>query len=242
MKRVLNKNGIENFLGIVTDDGANIKRAREMVCSEYDWLVEYGCICHAPNLLVEDLLKINSIELFRNQAIEIVKQTKNSHILHATFERIQKSKKDKVLSLKMPIKTRWNSFSYCLESLLETKSSLQCLAIDESVQEILKPVVKKLLLDENVFWKRAEIMFNLISPVAKWVTKFERNSGGISYVVECFDEIKNLFSNNISKLPITKAEEPKLTDKVKLRIKKTLKPIHFVANLLEPSLKGAKLN
>lgn len=84
------------FLGIVTDDAANVKRAREIICNEhYNWIQEYGCICHSLSLLVEDFLKIKTIDTLRLTATEIVKQINNSHVLHAAFERIQKEKKER---------------------------------------------------------------------------------------------------------------------------------------------------
>lgn len=93
--KVMNENDAEKFLGLVTDDGANIKQARKLVSEKFNWIVEYGCICHALNLLIEDILKLQSVDILKNQVTNIIKTIKNSHVLHAAFERIQKSKKRK---------------------------------------------------------------------------------------------------------------------------------------------------
>ncbi len=44
MQIVMEENGIDKFLGVVTDDGANIK-AREMLCEKFNWISEYPCVC-----------------------------------------------------------------------------------------------------------------------------------------------------------------------------------------------------
>lgn len=138
---VMIENDADKFLGLVSDDGANIKNARKLVCEKFSWVIEYGCICHALNLLIEDILKLQSVDILKNQVTNIIKTIKNSHVLHATFERIQKSKKENSqISLKLPVKTRWNSFVSCLESMLKNKNPLQNMAIDENtdVQDIFK--------------------------------------------------------------------------------------------------------
>lgn len=101
--------------------------------------------------------------------------------------------------------------------------------------------MKIVLLDDAVFWKRIEKKFNILSPVAKWLTYFETNGDVISRVVECFYEINNLFLNETRGLPISKAEGKKMLDNISSRTQKSLKPIHFAANILEPSIKGKNL-
>lgn len=101
--------------------------------------------------------------------------------------------------------------------------------------------MKGILLDDAVFWKRIEKYYSILIPISKWLTYFERSEATISRVVECFFEINLNFTNDTQDLPISKGEEEKLLEHISSRTKKTLKPIHFAANLLEPSLKGKNL-
>lgn len=52
IKKIFSELGSEKFLGLISDNGANIKLARELIAEEFPHIVEYGCICHALNLLI----------------------------------------------------------------------------------------------------------------------------------------------------------------------------------------------
>lgn len=49
MDSVIQTNDVSKFLGIVTDDGANVRRAREMVCEKYILDIRVSlCLLESP--------------------------------------------------------------------------------------------------------------------------------------------------------------------------------------------------
>lgn len=107
MEKILVEIGINTFLGIISDNGANIKCARKIVVEKYNHLIEYGCICHALNNLIEDVLKLVDMTKFKTEASSIVADIKNSQILNSTFKQIQMDEINTFISLKLMVKTRW---------------------------------------------------------------------------------------------------------------------------------------
>nr|XP_022912053.1 uncharacterized protein LOC111423030 [Onthophagus taurus] len=98
IEKVLKELGASTFPAIVTDNRANIKKAREIVSSKYDYITNYGCIYYGLNLLVEVFLKLDHFSNFKKNIISIVSELKNSQILHATFEKIQLDKTGRHIS------------------------------------------------------------------------------------------------------------------------------------------------
>lgn len=264
IKKIFDELGAEKFLGLVSDNGSNIKLARELIAEEYSHIVEYGCICHALNLLIGncnwflkfkckhifirlsvfigDICKLPSILTLKKSVTSIICEIKNSQLLHAVFEKIQMDKKKKYISLKLPVDTRWNSFVTSLESMITTKFALQSLVFDDDAQQRLSANVKKMILDDDVFWTRVMVLQKVLTPIAKWTTVFESDHETISKVFECYFEIRSTIENSITTLPILKKEEKNLEKIIALREEKSLRPVHLAANLLDPKFKGNKLS
>lgn len=161
IKKIFTEVGVDKFLGLIYDNGANIKLARKLIA------VEYPHICHALDLLIGDIFKIESIGSFKKKLTTIVTEIKNSQVLHAFFEKLQMENQKKYISLKLPVPTRWNSMMACLKSFIATKNSLKLLAIHEDVQEKLSTATKQAILDESVFWQRISIILTVLTPIAK---------------------------------------------------------------------------
>lgn len=103
---VLEDIGPQRFLTIVTDNGSNIKAAKIEVCKKFTHMVKYGCICHTLSLLTNDILNVESTQKLRKVVTNISSEIKNSTVLHAAFERIQRDKRKNYISLKLPVQTR----------------------------------------------------------------------------------------------------------------------------------------
>lgn len=239
IEKVLAEIGEERFLGLITDNGANIKCAREKISRKYPHIVEYGCSCHMLNLIIEDIFKVESLRRFKQHLTSIVTEIKNSHFLHSAFERIQRSKQNTFTTLKLPVKTRWNSMVTCLNSFIVNKNSLQSLVIEDNhdIQDIIKESTVTALLN-NDFWEKIIRLHALLSPVAKWTTFFEKNAPIISKVFDCFYEILEQFKTEKNSFLV----KAKLVDIAQKRSAKMLRPCHYAANLLEPSVRGKNLN
>jgi hypothetical protein len=75
MAEVIEENGAEKFLGIVTDNAKNMTKAWEilqMKFKEYP-IAYYGCIAHILNLIVNDVLKLKTYSDLQAQCKDIIK-------------------------------------------------------------------------------------------------------------------------------------------------------------------------
>lgn len=114
--------------------------------------------------------------------------------------------------------------------------------MDDDVKDRLSSTVRKLLLDEEIFWTRVNVLHTVLSPIAKWTTFFESDKDSISKVFECYYEIRTTIESNITALPILRREEKNIQKIVNLREEKSLRPVHLAANLLDPKFKGKHLS
>jgi len=74
-------------------------------------------ILHTLNLLIHDIVKLESFSTVEENAKKVVKTINNVHILKSTLVNIQKSKNQVLGTLKMPVQTRWGSILSCLKNL-----------------------------------------------------------------------------------------------------------------------------
>lgn len=239
--QVIEELGPAKVIGLVTDNAAAMEKAKRLVIKKFNHITAYSCIAHTLNLLVGDIMQINSLRTVEASCKEIVKEINGSHLTLAVFNQIQKEKKGSVMSLKLPVKTRWGSILQCMESLNYCKYALKLLVVTEDATLKIGNNVKRNCLDDDVFWVRIEKLIDVLRPIVKWITILEGNSLGISQVVEAFKELTSVFSECVPSLPITKKEEKDMILFLKNRKKMALKPLHFAANLLDPKFCGKYL-
>jgi Protein of unknown function (DUF 659) len=59
IKDVINSIGSDRFAAVVSDNAANVKRARELIHEEFPSIQNVRCIAHCINLLAGDIVKHN---------------------------------------------------------------------------------------------------------------------------------------------------------------------------------------
>ena len=95
------------------------------------------------NLILGDLMKLETLKKVKHQAKQIVKEFKSKHMLVDLLKSMQKVKKVNVI-LKLLVKTRWGSLVTCLESVQKSKVFLRKLAVSEiSEKSTLAKEVKR---------------------------------------------------------------------------------------------------
>lgn len=113
------------MLGVVSDITASMKKAWTILKNDPSYkdlpMAYYSCICHTLNLLIHDIFKLKNVSALEEMVKTIVKTINNTHILKSTFVIIQKSKKEVLTTLKMPVMTRCGSIVHCLERLIQNK-------------------------------------------------------------------------------------------------------------------------
>lgn len=216
-------------------------KARKIIADRLK-IVEYGCISHSLNLLAGDIMNSDSLKSLEGYCKQIIKEVTKSHIILATFNKIQKEKRGSLISLKLPVATRWGSILACLESLLENKYSLQQLVITEEIGQKLSPQVKKNCLDEDIFWIKIEKVCNILRPIVTWIHRLEGNHIYLSEVINAFNSLQKVFEIEVPKLPVSKNEEVKIHSFLKDRKQKVVSAAHYAANILDPKFQGEVLS
>lgn len=144
--------------------------------------------------------------------------------------------------LQLPGKTRFGSNATSFESLLKSKVALQSLAIDSAVTDVLSNEDRTLLLDNATFWTNIQLIFDLISPIKKWITILESDEPRFHRVVEAFDDITTILNEKLTDSPLTNAEIYELETRLKELREECVKDAHLAANFLHPATQGKNVN
>ncbi|XP_008182740.1 uncharacterized protein LOC103309331 [Acyrthosiphon pisum] len=172
--KFLNTKDNRKFFCHYGDNAANVKKSFELVKNVYKGIQPLGCAAHGLHLLCSDIFKVDSVSEFLKQNSSIVSSIKRSQLLSSVFKKHQQIKGINV-QLKLPVKTRWGSFLFCLESLMKNKSVLQALAVDDTISISLLRPIKLTLLDDSKFWENVLKMINLLTPIVNAITVLESN-------------------------------------------------------------------
>ncbi|CAI6369789.1 unnamed protein product [Macrosiphum euphorbiae] len=196
--------GPRKVFGVVTDNAKNMKKAWTLITEKYPHITSYGCVAHGLNLLINDIIKINSLTDIINDGKDIVNNIKRGHITSAAFLDKRNANSSTSMALSLPVVTRWGSVVVFFKSLLVNKQIIRSMNVDEIVEKDLKPNVKKTISSSN-FWKKVEFFYSLMNPVAKWITKIESDTPQLSIVPIIFMELKKSFeetfkNNNFFKI------------------------------------------
>ena len=235
MTSVLVEIGPDRFLGVVTDNASNMKKAWEELTVCYPHLSCYGCIAHGLQLLLTDIGKLDTVKDIVAKVKVVMKEVRNSHILTATFKEHAKC------ALRMPVVTRWGSVVTSLECMLKNKGPLRRLAVDENAESDVSTDCKSAILND-VFWDRQQALHDLLHPIAAWITKLEADTPQLGVVVTVFAELTKHFDAAVPKSPLLKKEGQAARAALKARRDFCLTNIHKAAHLLDPRFSGKHLS
>ncbi|KAL5246192.1 hypothetical protein ACI65C_013600, partial [Semiaphis heraclei] len=102
----------EQIINVLEEYGKEKFFAFELVKKECEIIQPLGCAAHGLHLLCFDIIQCSNIQEFM--------QTAASVVLSAVLKKYQLIKKINI-QLKLPVKTRWGSYLYCLDSLNKNK-------------------------------------------------------------------------------------------------------------------------
>jgi hypothetical protein len=80
---VISKIGSAKFLTVVTDNASNMKAAWAIVEKEYPHITAVGCASHSLNLLLNDIMKVETLSNLFKKAKKIIVYLKSTHVIHA---------------------------------------------------------------------------------------------------------------------------------------------------------------
>lgn len=238
LSEIIEEIGSAKFFLIVTDNASNMRSAWEKVMVKYPHISCVGCVAHCLNLLLKDFMKLSEILNASKKSRQICKHFKNHHVLYATFKSIQleKYKKNKITSLKVPAETRFGSIFLNLNSLWKNKEAVQCTVIKEELKEEIKQDLKKTILDDN-FWIKVNSIVKIMSPVLTGIKILESDRALLSEVPVVFKFIRDALDN----LELSTTVANSLETFVNERYQFSCYPIHYAAHLLDPRFHGKYL-
>lgn len=79
IEEIIVKIGPENFSAIVSDSGANIRKAREIITEKYKNIINVRCMAHAINLISKDICSTTFANRILTKCNTIITYFKRSH-------------------------------------------------------------------------------------------------------------------------------------------------------------------
>ncbi|XP_011858393.1 PREDICTED: zinc finger BED domain-containing protein 1-like [Vollenhovia emeryi] len=213
--KVIDTIGPEKTTAVITDNAKNMKKAWRLIKRKYDHIFTIGCIAHGLNLLMKDIMKLESLKELKENAKSIVKVFNHKHVVHNVFNSKQEHNAP---SLKLPNNTRFSG-----DVLLF--NSLQWLFI----------------LNDN-FWMEIQYALNILKPIADVLTPLESDSATLSDVPYYFKKIEEQISQALDKSNLSETDNLKVLRAFKHRENFSCQPIHKVAYLLDPRYKDKNLS
>jgi len=83
-----------------------MKKAWTLITEKYPHITSYGCVAHGLNLLINYIIKMNSLEDIINDGKDIVNNIKRGHIISAVFRDKRNTNSSTSMTLLLPVVTR----------------------------------------------------------------------------------------------------------------------------------------
>lgn len=119
-------------VAVCTDNAANMRRCWPELQKRYPGLLTLGCASHIINLLVEDILKLSTLNTTLADAIQVIRYFKGSNVRTGALTQAAAAARETRLSLKLPSKTRWQGKLEAISSLIANKPYIQTVIADRA--------------------------------------------------------------------------------------------------------------
>ncbi|XP_048341864.1 uncharacterized protein LOC125426986 [Sphaerodactylus townsendi] len=232
--------GPSKVLALVTDGGANMKGAWQILKAKYPHLIVFGCVAHGLNLLAEDILSLNTMKTIAANCKAIAKVF-NNHVASQTLKIFQREKQRKESLFSWPAGTRWGSIAKCLDSLLHLKDCLQSALTGDTLSHVVPVNIRKQILDNDIFWVQVEGAFNLLLPISAALQKLE-GENNLSSVTGILGKLNASLIDLLPSSPLSKNEAAAVKQMFLVRSEFCSHPVHLAANLLDPRQRAQNLS
>ena len=95
---------------------------------------------------------------------------------------------------------------------------------------------------DHKFWTGLQFLYELFTPILKWITILEANGCHLNLVTKAFSDIMQTCQNHLVESPLALEEDEQIIKFITNRRKFVLHSIHSAANLLDPKLNGENLS
>ncbi|GES85533.1 ribonuclease H-like domain-containing protein [Rhizophagus clarus] len=194
IEEIIDKFGPAKFSAIVTDSGANIRNARQIITEKYKNILNVRCMAHAINLISKDICSTSFANRILTKCNTIVTYFKKSHQGGSALKEAAKVCDVGGGGLKKWADTRWHTMHDCVDSIIRHKVPLENLKRENPV--ILSTAVLTVLRSRAFFDDVRALAFTL-RPIKQLIAESESQSCTLA---DCFLGLAKLGAA-IKKLP-----------------------------------------
>lgn len=237
--QILTNNDLKRVNSIATDTcPIMLKMWKELrQFSELRHCFTIPCDSHGLQLLIKDILKLDSCKTTLQEAQCIVKLFKTSPLQHARLRGFQLETYGKHIALILSVLTRWGTQYGLVTSVLSNKMALRSFVKEFTRQG--RFTTRELDLDafkhinDSGFWERLSLLQELLKPLDEAITMSESNKAHLGKVVPRWASI-------LSHLNTMKDDFPDLQQFLSpegeffTRFKRQVGPLHRIAFYLDP--------
>ncbi|XP_058802530.1 uncharacterized protein LOC131670713 [Phymastichus coffea] len=218
LSSVIDEVSAEKTLAAITDNASYCRRAWKLLELRYalEQIFGYGCFAHILNLFCQDTIQTPSTKSILDEAVLIVKSIKHSHILGAALKDIQNSSNGEEGARRVTKTLK-------LPGKTRWGSSLEYLeSVNDNCFNLKQLAISKysdrlkIEGDQSMFYEVVNVFEDLKSVLNK----------------ELFDTSLSIFNYD---------EAQKLSDCLQSHATMVLTPLHYAANILNPSSRGKHL-
>ncbi|CAH1770183.1 3189_t:CDS:2, partial [Entrophospora sp. SA101] len=226
--------GPKKVAAIVSDNGANIAKARRIVTSKYKHIINVRCIAHCINLISKDVIAHKFAKNLISKANIIVKYFKKSSLANSLLKSQIEKHRIQGGIIKSYVKTRWTSVHECLDSIIRLKRCLEEIRDEHSTSISNNSVIS--ILRSRAFFEDVGYLANTLLPIKLAILEVEGRSTNLA---DCYISllriaavIRNLPSNDY------KFFRNHCISVFNKRYKEFDDPIYLLAFFLHPAYKG----
>ncbi|GES94625.1 ribonuclease H-like domain-containing protein [Rhizophagus clarus] len=194
IEEIIDKFGPAKFSAIVTDSGANIRNARQIITEKYKNILNVRCMAHAINLISKDICSTSFANQILTKCNTIITYFKKSHQGGSALKEAAKVCDVSGGGLKKWADTRWHTMYDCVDSIIRHKVPLENLKRENPV--ILSTAVLTVLRSRAFFDDVRALAFTL-RPIKQLIAESESQSCTLA---DCFLGLAKLGAA-IKKLP-----------------------------------------
>jgi hypothetical protein len=205
-KKIDELGGGKAVIAVTTDNASNMRKAWQKLQQHYASVLTLGCASHTVNPLVNDILAVSNLAEVLQNALQAIKYFKSSNARTGALDDAWRASGDcdHRISLKWPVKTRWQGKLEATNSLIKNKPYIPsvianpaaCLGTSLSTEEATKWESFKVLLEGYQFWEELDKLHRFLKPYLAVTLALESNTPRGSRVYAYLDyDVLSVMSN-----------------------------------------------
>ena len=195
LEEVIKDIGEDRICAVVSDNAANVQKARKIIHENHPTIENVRCIAHAINLIACDVVKEKFGDRLLKRVNILTTFFNSSHQANSKLVQIIKEKGISGGRLKLYCKTRWTTASESINSVINLESALEEIATNHDhllTNDKIKPIIQL-----RGFFSDLRVLAFVLDPLRKAVLSLESRRATLA---DCFLSLARLAAT-LKKLP-----------------------------------------